>query len=476
MLRNRIGLLALSAMCLAACWSRPAEQDARPGKSTTLAIVHVNVIDMTGAPPRADQTVLVAGDRITRIAPAGTVEVPQGARTLEGTGRWLIPGLWDMHAHTSHPARDLPLYLSNGITGIRDMGGEAVGHPAQTPGAFSVAWDTLRPIRDGIRSGRARGPHILAAGVMLDAPKPWPGTRGVADAAEARRIVRQLKDEHVDFIKIGSGVTPEAFAALADEARRTGLPIAGHVPRGMTALAVAEAGQRSIEHAMGLPSGCFADSGPDEDCAEMLPRLAATGAWSVPTLVAWRGRLLAADRQMKTRPELRYVPTLASRWAAGAAATDGTALERNRRTFAQFLATVGAQRAAGVGILAGSDCANAYVVPGFALHDELRLLVEAGLSPADALAAATSSPARFLGLGEDRGTIAPGRRADLVLLDADPLTAIGNTSRIAAVVLGGELMDRAELDRLLATALEARQCPAEPPPWTPPSTGVRSPA
>ena len=454
--RTRVGTFAVSAACLAACWSRPAEQDPKPASGATLAIVHVNVIDMTGAPPMADRTVLVAGDRITRIAPADQVDVPAGARILDGTGRWLIPGLWDMHAHTSRPERDLPLYLANGITGIRDMGGEASGNPAQTPGAFSVAWDTLRSVRDGIRSGRARGPHIVAAGVMLDAPKPWPGTRGVADADEARRVVRSLQAERVDFIKIGSGVTPDSFAALADEAKRLGLPLAGHVPRGMTAIAVADAGQRSIEHVMGLPSGCFADAGPDTDCTAMLRRLAATGVWSVPTLVAWRGRLLAADPGVKTRPELRYVPDLAARWAADNAATDGAALERNRRTFAQFLAVVGAQRAAGVGILAGSDCANAYVVPGFALHDELRLLVEAGLSPAEALGAATSSPARFLGLSEERGTIGPGKRADLVMLDANPLIDIGSTARIAAVVLGGELMDRATLDSQLGVALEAR--------------------
>ena len=244
--------------------------------------------------------------------------------------------------------------------------------------------------------------------------------------------------------------------ALVDEAQQIALPVAGHVPRDMTALAVADAGQRSIEHLMGLPGECFAEAGPDSICTTTLRRLAGTGVWSVPTLVAWRGRLLAADLGMKTRPELRYVPTLAARWAADAPAPNAEAMESNRRMLAQFLEIVGALRAAGVGILAGTDCANAYVVPGFALHDELRLLVEAGLTPADALAAATAAPARFLGLSDELGTIAAGKRADLVMLEGDPLIDIGNTSRISAVILGGALMDRVALDAMLGAALEVR--------------------
>jgi imidazolonepropionase-like amidohydrolase/ketosteroid isomerase-like protein len=446
-------MLAACVAWLAACGSSPAVSKARLDGGPALAIVHVTVIEMTGAPPQPDRTVLVLGDRIVRVAPAGEVEVPAGARVLDGRRRWLIPGLWDMHAHTSRPERDLRLYVANGITGIRDMGGEAPGNPANTPGTFSIPWSALRPIRDAILAGRTRGPHIVAAGVMLDAPKPWPGTLGVADSDDARAIVRRLHDERVDFIKIGSGVTPGSFVAIADEARRAGLPFAGHVPNGMTALEVADAGQRSIEHLMGLPDGCFADAGPDSNCTMVLRKLATSGAWSVPTLIAWRGRLLAADAGMNARPELRYVPDLAARWAAADSAPIGAALEGNRRTFAQFLAAVGRLRAAGVSILAGTDCANAYVVPGFALHDELRLLVEAGLTTADALAAATAAPTRFLGLSDVMGTIAPGKRADLVLLDADPLADIGNTSRISAVVLGGEILDRAALDSMLEGAV-----------------------
>lgn len=447
-------LAGVVAAWLPACRSTPPAGGTTGGGGPDLAILHVTVIDMTGAPPRPDHTVLVRGERIVRVAPANEVEVPSGASMLDGRGRWLVPGLWDMHAHTSRPERDLPLYLANGITGIRDMGGESPGNPATVPGSFSAPWASLRSIRDGIRAGHLRGPRIVAAGVMLDAPRPWPGTLGVADPVEARAIVRRLREEDVDFVKIGSGVMPDSFAAIADEAQRIGLPFAGHVPSGMTAVEVTKAGQVSIEHLTGLPGDCFADGGPGPDCARELERLGETGVWSVPTLAAWRGRLLAADPATAERPELRYVADLARRWASDAPNGDAArSLEENRRSFARFLAAAGALHAAGVRLLAGTDCANAYTVPGFALHDELRLLVEAGLTPAEALAAATISPARFLGLADELGTILPGKRADLVLLEADPLADIGNTTRIAAIVLGGELLDRSTLDGLLEAAL-----------------------
>jgi imidazolonepropionase-like amidohydrolase len=451
-------LAAVAWTALAACQARP---DARPNAAageSALAILHVNVVDVAGGVALSDRTVLVAGGRIERVAPAGADPPPGGARVVAGSGRWLVPGLWDMHAHTSRPERDLALSLANGITAIRDMGGEAPGNPARGPGTFSVAWETLRPVRDDIAAGRTRGPRLFGAGVMLDAPKPYAGTRGVADATDARRIVRELQAQRVDFIKVGSGVTRDAYAGLVEEAGRAGLSVAGHVPSGLTAIEVAEAGQASVEHVMGLPGSCFADAGPDASCTTTLRRLAAKGIASVPTLVAWRGRLLATDSEVRNKPELRYVPDLASLWAADAPSPAPATIEGNRRTFAQFQGAVGAMRSAGVRILAGTDSANAYVVPGFALHDELRLLVASGLTPAEALAAATVSPARFFGLGGEVGTIAVGQRADLVLLDANPLTDIENTSRISAVILKGELLDRAVLDRMLA-ALDARRRP-----------------
>lgn len=420
-----------------------------------VAITDVRVVDVRQGRSAGGQTVLVTGARITAIGPASRVVVPAGARRLSGAGRWLIPGLWDMHVHTSRPERDLPLYLANGVTGVRDMGGEDTENPSRTPGTFSVEWSRLRGVRDGVREGRVRGPRIVAAGVMLDGPTPWPGTRRVEDARAARAAVRERHHARVDFIKIGTGVRPDLYPLIAGEARSVGLPLAGHVPSGMSAVTVAESGQGSLEHLMGLPPGCF-DVGPaDNACTEALRRVSSAGAWMTPTLTAWRGRLLPPARGARL-PELQYVGDLASGWAAAAAKIDGAARRQNARTFGQFVSLVGRLPRAGIGLLAGTDSANAFVVPGFALHEELALLAEAGLAPAQILAAATLSPARFLNLDDDTGDVAVGKRADLVLLAADPLRDIRNTSRIVAVIVGGEVFDRSALDRLLAEARVAR--------------------
>jgi imidazolonepropionase-like amidohydrolase len=421
-------------------------------REAVVAVTHVTVIAMNGAAPQPDRTVIVRSGRIARIGPASTERVPSGARVLDGRGRHLIPGLWDMHAHSGRPERDLGLQLANGITGVRDMGGEAPENPARSPGSFSVSWPRLRALREAIRDGRVRGPRIVAAGVMLDGAPPWPGTRRVADADEARRAVRTLAAERVDFVKVGTAVGRDAYLALAAEAKRAGLPFAGHVPRGMTALEVGAAGQRSIEHLMGLPEDCFAPQGPGDPCRGALARLAELGTWQVPTLVAWRNRLQRHTPAVRRRPELRLVPELFQRWEAETeaqlrarpAATPDTSGD----SFDGFRRVVGAMKAARIPLLAGTDCGNPYTVPGFDLHEELRLLVSAGLSPLEALTTATAAPARFLGLSDDVGTIGPGRRADLVLLEADPLAQIENTRRIASVIMGGAVIDRPELDRM----------------------------
>ena len=298
-----------------------------------------------------------------------------------------------------------------------------------------------------------RGPGMVAAGVMLEGPEPWPGALRVADAKEARQVVRSLAAEGVDFIKIGTGVQRDAYAAIAAEAKRIGLPFAGHVPRHMTAVEAGEAGQRSIEHLMGLPADCFADQGPGGSCRGVLARLAALSTWQVPTLVAWRNRLQRHTPAVRTRVELRSVPELLQRWEAD---TETQLRDRppaqpdaSGRAFNGYVHVVGAMRDAKVPLLAGTDCANPYTVPGFDLHEELRLLVKAGLSPLEALASATALPARFIGTSDEVGTIEPAKLANLVLLEADPLADIANTRRIAAVILNGAVIHRSELDRLL---------------------------
>jgi imidazolonepropionase-like amidohydrolase len=367
-----------------------------------LAITDVTVLDMTGAPPRPDHVVLVDDGVVGDVGPSEKVALPPGAEIVPGEAGWLIPGLWDMHVHIRDPDHDLGAFLGNGVVGVRDMGGHNPDNPPQ--GSFGVPWSELRVIRDGIRANRWRGPDVVAAGVMLDAPDPWPGTLGLPDPATARRTIRELAAEDVDFIKVGTGITPTCYEAVLDEATRLGLEVVGHVPAKLTAVDVAERGQRSLEHVMGLPSDCFADGAPGADCRLALQRLASTGAWATPTLVAWQATLADEDAH----------------------------------TLHTLVNAVGLMHRAGVPILAGSDCGVPGVAPGRSLHEELRLLVQAGLSAEDALAAATVGPARFQGRVDTSGTIETGKRADLVLLDGDPLADIGNVSRISAVFQRGE--------------------------------------
>ena len=375
------------------------------------AITDVALIDVTSAATQVSRTVVLAGGVIERIGPTEMVDVPPETLVIPGSNHWLIPGLWDMHVHTAHPDQDIRSYLAHGVTGVRDMGGANPDNPPA--GSFSVPWPRLRVVRDAIRAGTSRGPQMVAAGVMLDGPEPWPGTLGVADPAAGREIVRWLREQDVDFVKVGTGITPDCYRAVVAEARRLGLSVAGHVPEAMTAIEVADLGQRSIEHVMGLPADCFTDPIPGPGCDAALHALAASGVWSVPTLVAWKAAALGDDRRLP---------------------------DADPDSFARLLAVVGAMHGAGIPILTGSDCGVPDVVPGASLHQELGLLVEAGLSPREALAAATTGPARFLGISATHGTIEVGKRADLVLLAADPLDDISNTARISAVLVGGHLI------------------------------------
>ncbi len=448
-------LLPLLAAALAVPGARPRPSDA-PERPQVLAVTHVTVIDMTGAPPRPDATVIVEVGRIVRVGPAPEVPIPEGARVLERRGRWLLPGLWDMHAHTGRPERDLGLFLANGVTGIRDMGGEAEGHPARPPSPLSATWKELRPVRDAVRAGREPGPRIVAAGVMLDGPEPWAGTLRVDGADEARRVVRMLRGEGVDFIKIGTGLRRDAYEAVAQETTRTGPVFAGHVPGGMTALEAAQAGQRSIEHLMGLPPDCFSGAHPGADCGTVLAHLAELRTWQTPTLVAWHNLLLRHEPAVRGRSELRYVRGLAEAWEKDTEAQLRTQppaeREGARGRLEQLVRAAGALHRAGVRLLAGTDCGNPYTVPGFSLHEELRRLVAAGLTPAAALTAATIEPARYLGLDGEIGTIEAGRSADLLILEDDPLADVANTARIDSVIVKGDALDRGALDRMLRGA------------------------
>ncbi len=454
----------------------------------------MTVID--GAEARPEMTVLVDGERIAAVGPASELVVAEGVPAVDGGGRFLIPGLWDIHVHLANeeapaipPERQLALYLAHGVVGVRDMGSD---------------WQKIEALRERLAAGEIEGPEIVSPGPYVDGPQPAaPAVVPVADAGEARAAVRDLVERGTDFVKLQANLSRDAYLAAVDEAGQLGAAVHGHVPDAMTALEVAAAGQQTIEHVSpALPSdgaiffSCSAredelrrelaaiaadraaegadrqrlgertralqralvESYDEEKAAALFAALREHGTRVVPTLVWSRtysppGPELPADLPAGVMP-----PAMRERWQG---IWDGyferagpERLALSGQIAEGSLALVGALHEAGVGILAGTDSPFGFVLPGFSLHQELELLVAAGLTPGEALGAATRGAAELLDL-EGRGAIEAGQRADLVLLEADPLADVANSREIAAVVAGGELYSRSDLDRLLTEAAAA---------------------
>jgi imidazolonepropionase-like amidohydrolase len=430
-----------------------------------LALTHVTVIDATGAPPRPDMTVVIEDKRIVDLGQSGDVKPPRDATIVEARGKYLIPGLWDMHVHTVFgdwlPRNErvtLPLFVANGVTGVRDMGGDL---------------EVLKQWRGEIEAGRLLGPRMIIAGPMLDGPVPrFPSSAPVASAADGRRVVDDLKARGVDFIKIQSLIPRDGYFAAADEAKKVGLIFVGHVPDAVRASEASIAGQRSIEHFTGIFEGCSTIEdqlikGPkslgrnvstfDPARAHSLIELMARNqTWQVPTLVWERGQWLVDDIDLSHDPLIKYAPAAWKdrtwpMFVRDIIATMDTDPLPVRKHFVQMeLDMTLAMFRAGVPFMAGTDtAAGVHIFPGFSLHQELALFVRAGLTPMQALQTATRNPAQFMGRLADMGTVEKGKLADLVLLDANPLENIANTRRIRAVVLAGRYFGRADLDRML---------------------------
>jgi hypothetical protein len=351
--------------------------------------------------------------------------------------------------------------------------------------------EQVSQLRSETANGKILGPRVVAAGPIVDGPKPiWPFSLAVATETEAREAVDMLKREGADFVKVYNLVPRPAYFAIADEARKQGLPFVGHVPISVTAAEASDAGQKSIEHLNGLLLACSTDEAEimntrqqspanfdrvkmatlhraqarqllktfnAEKEAALFQHFLRNGTWQTPTLVALRMLAYWDDASLTSDPRLKYVPLFIKReWTPG---DDFRFHDRSvvdvtnaRLTYQKSLELTGAMRRAGVKILAGTDFGNPYILPGFSLHDELGLLVKAGLTPMEALQSATRNPAEFLGTLDQLGTVETGKIADLVLLRANPLTNIANTQKIEAVIIGGRLLDQSELRKMLASA------------------------
>jgi imidazolonepropionase-like amidohydrolase len=446
-----------------------------------LVLTHVTVINVSGGKAQADQSVVIEGNRIVAVGPAARTKPPKGAQIIDARGKFLIPGLWDMHVHLAGINADpawsrqvlLPLLLANGITGVRDMGGDL---------------DSLLGWKRNIESGALLGPHIVASGPWLaGSGRKTPEQFPVANAEEARAAVRELKRRGADFIKVISLPSRDSFFAVADEAKKQDIPFVGHLPFEIGALEASGAGMRSIEH---LLYSAFAlsysskeeelrgrlveaekkgDSATWEQIAHeadatysaekasaLWQTLKKNGTWVTPTL---------ASLDITTHPEnwkgddplLEFVPgALAKQWrdSFDDAKMKKRAAWLGRQAVNDWRLT-GEMHKAGVALLVGSDSLDPFVFPGESLHQELAELVRAGFTPLDALQAATQGAARFLGRAGELGAIEADKTADLVLLGANPLENIGNTRKILIVIRDGKVLDRATLDSLLAQAKSA---------------------
>jgi imidazolonepropionase-like amidohydrolase len=483
-LRTGIRALAILALpFLAAIFSFGSN----PQKPKSVAIDHVTVVDVTGGPELTDQTVIITRSSIAAVAKSGSVEIPKDAQRIDAHGKFVIPGLWDMHTHvagvSANPAwaKDvlIPLLIANGITGIRDMGGDLEG---------------LETWRREIENGTLIGPQMVAAGPMLLPPRRAGAPPASADPAilrvgtpeESRAAVDNLQKRGADFIKIIE-VARENYFAIAEQSKKDSIPFAGHIPSDITAIEASNAGQKSIEHI--IYSSLAFDCSPQGDelrrkkqeasakrdgqaiaditdeanrtfstekAAELWKTFKKNGTWVTPTLFSiW----VNAHRleESPDDPQLGYLPaSLRKQWAP---AKNPTQDDRDteawwQRQFENDRKLTGEMNRAGVRLLAGSDSLDRYNFVGTSLHRELSMLVSAGLTPLEALQSVTRNAAEFLVIANS-GQISTGYRADLVLLDGDPTKDITNTGKIAAVILRGRFIARPELDAMLAKARAA---------------------
>jgi imidazolonepropionase-like amidohydrolase len=467
------GIIAVG-LCLA------GETPRSNSRNNTLLIEHVTLIDSTGAGVRDDVSVLIEGDRIKSIALSGENVAAPAAIRVEGKGKFLIAGLWDMHVHTlskNQPERFFPLFLANGVTGVRDMGGD-------------LSLPEIQQLKKEIASGSRLGPEIFAAGPILEGEHPfWPFSIAVKNEGDARRAVSTLVKEKADFVKVYNALSREVYVAIAASAKENHIPFVGHIPPSVTPAEASDLGQRSIEHLWGIPPYCSADqeqlnrmsteaenaedakvarelyykinqmilSSYDAKKAQALfSKYVDNRTWQTPTLVVLRSYAKIHDPALRKDARLAYMPNeLISLWDSMAGKPDPRNDEMQQRLFEHDVEIVWAMHSAGVPMLAGTDTPNPYTYPGFSLPEELQLLVVAGFSPMEALELATRRATEFLGVDRDLGTVEPGKIANLVLLDANPLTDIGNTKKVRAVFIRGRMLDRAKLDGLLARMVKA---------------------
>jgi imidazolonepropionase-like amidohydrolase len=430
------------------------EASRQPGQDLVIAIRNVIVINPCREATESGRTVIVESGRIRAVQPA-SMPTPREARVIDGTGKYLIPGLWDSHVHlTKAGVTSLPLFLANGVTAVRDIGSDL---------DEVVGW------RSRIATGTLAGPRIKTSGQMLESQanvermkreggvEPVDRLRiGLATPADARRAVDRLAAAGADLIKVRSTPDFDTFRATVDAARQHGLRVACHPVQGPMELAQARVG--SIEHWVSYPP---LQSRPRTERRALFGQLAAAGTFISTTFVNVDQSILVPYAEARRRiddvaatldPRRKYVGGyLVEDWQEQVEEKKTESVEPFRKDVPAFADDLRELRQARVPFLAGTDVGVAFMYPGFSLHDELDLVVHRlGFSPMETLRIATHNPAMFFGLEKEMGCIEIGQLADLVLLDANPLSNIRNTRRIRGVMTAGRWLDRSALDQLLS--------------------------
>jgi imidazolonepropionase-like amidohydrolase len=433
-------------------------------------IRNVTVVDVKTGGELSKSSVWIHNGQIAAVGER--TGAPAVAAVVNGAGKYLIPGLWDMHVHLWYREHQFPLFLANGVTGVRDMGSD-------------LNW--VNHWRDEIKAGKLLGPRIHTCGPPVDGQPSGDAKLPVLvvhTPNDARATFDRLDNMDVDFVKVLSNVPRDAYFALIERARKWYIPVAGHVPESVSLMEAIDARQKSVEHMTGVLLACskhednlrkrvllaleakdvrsyekidteILRSFDAKKADELFERMARFETREVPTLIMLRREMFPDTKDALASPHLKYISASIRKTWSNSGETEDPMPESTRALLAAEYTKLSElllqMKRAGVKIMAGTDTGDPYTFPGYDLHRELELLVSAGLTPLDALRSATIEPAEYLGAEESIGTIQKGMAADLVLLDADPLADIRNTQKIDGVFVDGKYLSKARLVAMLGS-------------------------
>ena len=413
----------------------------QPKADQVVAFVNVNVVPMDSERVLTGQTVVVRGERIAEVGPASKVKVPNGALRVDGRGKYLMPGLAEMHGHIPPPQAPkefteavLFMYVANGVTTVRGM----LGAPGQLD------------LRERANRGELLSPTLYLAGPSFNG-------NSVSSPEQAVEMVKQQKREGWDLLKVHPGLTRDEYDAMAKAAREVGIRFAGHVPAEVGLAHALEMGQETIDHVDGYVEHLGADGAPLDEAklAEVVRLTKKADAWIVPTMALWETLLgVASIDKLLSYPELKYMPTqMVGGWEkAHRARQAGAQFDRRKAelTAANRKRILKALHDGGVRVIFGTDAPQQFSVPGFSVHREMASMREAGMTPYQIILTATRSAGEYHKDKARFGTVTAGSRADLILVGGDPLKDLSNVSRRAGVMVRGRWLAEDEIQKRLA--------------------------